>query len=77
MVIAKSINQDPRPKSCRPIDPQLIEQMRTMVRKKTGEGLAEQFGVGYDTWRKLIAGAPVRTSLVDRLEARLRQFEPQ
>lgn len=75
MEIAKSIRPGARPKSCRPIDPQLVEQMRSIVRKKTGEGLAEQFGVSYDTWRKLVAGMPVRTSLADRLEARLRQLE--
>ncbi len=56
---------------CRDVDPHLVRQMQAMVTHLTDEALNAQFGISYNTWRKLIAGKPVRASLLARLEARL------
>ena len=69
----KFMNHDAPPKGYRIVDPQLVRQMRSVVRKQTDEALTDQFGVSYNTWRKLLAGGPVRASLADRLEERLRR----
>jgi hypothetical protein len=45
--------------------------MQAMVTYRTDEALNDRFGISYNTWRKLIAGQPVRASLLNRLEARL------
>lgn len=59
------------PKGCREVDPALIDRMRAMVDRRTDEALTAQFGISYNTWRKLIEGRPVRASLLSRLEARV------
>jgi hypothetical protein len=57
----------------RTVDPRVVAYMRSTVRCQTDEVLNEQFGVSYNTWRKIIAGLPVRTSLANRLENRIFQ----
>ncbi|CAN5372422.1 hypothetical protein BH10PSE13_BH10PSE13_08680 [soil metagenome] len=64
-------------KGCRDVDPNLVHRMQAMVTHRTDEGLSERFGISYNTWRKLIAGQPVRASLLSRLEARLESLEAQ
>jgi hypothetical protein len=34
-----------------------------------------QFGISYNTWRKVIAGQPIRASLRERLLARIEALE--
>ncbi len=65
----------PRGKGCREVDPRLVDRMRAMVTYRTDEALNARFGISYNTWRKLIAGQPVRASLLNRLEARLDTLE--
>jgi hypothetical protein len=48
-----------------------------MVTHRTDEALNARFGISYNTWRKLIAGQPVRASLLSRLEARIESLEAQ
>ncbi|MET0361042.1 MAG: hypothetical protein ABW048_04725 [Sphingobium sp.] len=62
-------------KGCRDVDPDLVDRMRAMVTYRTDEALNARFGISYNTWRKLIAGNPVRASLLHRLEARLQSLE--
>jgi hypothetical protein len=57
------------------LDPMLVERMKALVESRTRESLNERFGISYNTWRKLIAGAPVRSSLAARLQQRLQQIE--
>lgn len=60
-------------KSCRPVDPALIARLEATVDRRTNTALNAQFGISYNTWRKMIAGLPIRASVLNRLEARLQQ----
>ena len=60
-------------KGCRPVDPALIARLEAIVHRRTDPALTAQFGISYNTWRKMIAGQPVRVSLLARLQARLDQ----
>ncbi|HEX7855714.1 MAG TPA: hypothetical protein VF503_18675 [Sphingobium sp.] len=64
-------------KGCREVDPRLVARVKAMVTHRTDEALNARFGISYNTWRKLIAGQPVRASLLTRLEARLDSLEAQ
>lgn len=66
-----------RAKGCRDVDPQFVDRLRAMVTHRTDEALADRFGISYNTWRKLIAGQPVRASLLTRLEARVESLEAE
>lgn len=55
-------------------DPQLVDHLRAMVTHRTDEALTERFGISYNSWRKLIAGQPIRASLLSRLEARIEEL---
>ncbi|HEX7873590.1 MAG TPA: hypothetical protein VF475_11805 [Sphingobium sp.] len=67
----------PGTKGCRDVDPLLVDRVKAMVTHRTDEALNARFGISYNTWRKLIAGQPVRASLLTRLEARLDTLEAQ
>ena len=49
----------------------VIAKLLENVGNKTDEDLNDRFGISYNTWRKLMAGQPVRESLLSRLEHRL------
>lgn len=53
------------------IDPVVIEQMKRLATGRTDEALNDRFGISYNTWRKLIAGHPVRRSLAQRITERV------
>lgn len=57
------------------LDPMLVERMKALVESRTRESLNDRFGISYNTWRKLIAGGPVRSSLAVRLQQRLQQID--
>lgn len=57
------------------LDPAVIERMKMLVESRTRTSLNDRFGISYNTWRKLIAGDPVRTSLAERLQQRIRLLE--
>ncbi|HEX7822075.1 MAG TPA: hypothetical protein VF463_15815 [Sphingobium sp.] len=67
----------PQGKGCREVDPRLVDRMQAMVTYRTDEALNARFGISYNTWRKLMAGRPIRASLLNRLEARLETLEAQ
>ncbi|WCT72862.1 hypothetical protein PQ455_14635 [Sphingomonas naphthae] len=54
----------------RPLDPAVFAHLRRSVTTRTDEALMAQFGISYNTWRKLEAGLPIRPSLASRIEAR-------
>lgn len=56
------------------IDPLVVEQMKRLATAKTDEALNDRFGISYNTWRKLIAGRPVRRSLAERVTDRVRHI---
>jgi len=58
-------------------DPSLFDRMGRLVASQTDASLRDRFGISYHTWRKLRAGEPVRTSLIERLESRVRNLEAQ
>jgi hypothetical protein len=58
-----------------PVDPGLIDRLQAMVIKQTDASLMDRFGISYTTWRKLVAGKPVRASLLERLKDRLALLE--
>ncbi|HEX7871766.1 MAG TPA: hypothetical protein VF475_02570 [Sphingobium sp.] len=62
-------------RGCTPVDPALVNRLRMMVTYRTDEALNARFGISYNTWRKLMAGQPVRASLLSRLEARVALIE--
>ena len=45
-----------------------------MVSRQTDEGLNEQFGLSYNTWRKIRSGLPIRASVAERVELRVRKL---
>lgn len=63
------------PKGCCSVDPRLIDRLETMVDCRTEAAVNAQFGISYNTWRKLIAGQPVRASLLSRLQARIDRLD--
>lgn len=57
------------------VDPSIVSRMQATVCGQTDEALNAQFGLSYNTWRKLLAGQPIRKSLASRLESRMRQCQ--
>lgn len=58
--------------SCRAIDPDIANVMLAVVDKQTDQALTDQFGLSYNTWCKVRSGRPIRASLADRVEHRMR-----
>lgn len=50
---------------------EMILQMQRLATGRTDEALNARFGISYNTWRKLLAGHPIRPSLADRLKGRI------
>lgn len=53
------------------LEEEMILQMQRLVTGRTDEALNARFGISYNTWRKLLAGQPIRPSLADRLKGRI------
>lgn len=60
----------PKPR-LRPVALHVAERMRREVRGETDELLTEQFGISYNTWRKVRSGQAIRASVAQRIESRL------
>lgn len=58
-------------KSMRPVRVEIVSKMLAMVRGETDPVLMQQFGISYNTWRKIRSGNAIRWSLAERLETRL------
>ncbi|MEC3909754.1 hypothetical protein U5A82_04505 [Sphingobium sp. CR2-8] len=56
------------------IDPAIVETMKRLATGQTDEALNSRFGISYNTWRKLVAGQPVRRSLAERVTCRVSQM---
>jgi hypothetical protein len=57
-----------RPARCRIIHPAVAAVMVEMVTARTDEALTDQFGISYNTWRKIERSQPIRASVADRVE---------
>ncbi|SER88832.1 hypothetical protein [Sphingobium sp. YR768] len=53
------------------LDPAIVDMMKALVTGQTDEALNDRFGISYNSWRKLIAGRPVRHSLAQRVTQRV------
>lgn len=59
--------------SLRAVDAGIVARMAATMQGQTDETLMPQFGISYNTWRKVRAGEPIRRSVADRLEQRVHQ----
>ncbi|WP_343517663.1 hypothetical protein [Sphingomonas sp.] len=57
----------------RAVDAGIVARMSATLEGQTDETLMPQFGISYNTWRKVRAGQPIRRSVADRLEQRVHQ----
>lgn len=53
------------------LEDETILQMQKLATGRTDEALNARFGISYNSWRKLLAGQPIRPSLARRLKARI------
>lgn len=53
------------------VAPEAVARMQRDLEGHTHALLTSRFGISYNTWRKLVAGRPVRASVAQRLLARL------
>jgi hypothetical protein len=53
------------------VDPMIVNRMMAQLPGETDEALMREFGISYNTWRKVRTGSPIRRSVAERLERRL------
>lgn len=57
------------------LEEDVIALMQILATGRTDEALNDRFGISYNTWRKLLAGQPIRMSLAKRLKIRIAALE--
>lgn len=57
------------------IDQDVVDRMLHLATGRTDEALNARFGISYNSWRKIIAGRPVRPSMAARLVRRVESIE--
>ncbi|WP_420143011.1 hypothetical protein [Sphingobium sp.] len=55
----------------RPVPQHVVDHMLAGMLGQTSDVLMMQFGISYNTWRKIRAGDPIRDSVARRLERRV------
>lgn len=60
-----------RPPGMRFVRQDVLDHMLAGMRGQTSDVLMMQYGISYNTWRKIRSGDPVRNSVVERLEKRV------
>lgn len=53
------------------LDSTLVSEMQAQCRGQTGQNLMDQFGISYNTWKKIRNGSPIRKSTAVRLVTRV------
>jgi hypothetical protein len=53
------------------VDPTIVNRMMAQLPGETDEALMRDFGISYNTWRKVRTGNSIRRSVAERLERRL------
>ncbi|MBG6120489.1 MULTISPECIES: hypothetical protein [unclassified Sphingobium] len=59
------------PPNMRPVPQEVLIHMLAGMCGQTSDVLMMQYGISYNTWRKIRAGDPVRKSVAERLEQRV------
>lgn len=54
-----------------PIPPHVLRLMHARQTPQTDEALQREFGISYNTWRRIKAGQTIRASVAERLIKRL------
>lgn len=54
-----------------PIPQEVLSLMRARRTPQTDEALQREFGISYNTWRRIKAGQAIRASVAERLIRRL------
>jgi len=72
---AVSLVANRRHKGCSLPTPDLVVRMQPFRPSLTDKAMVARFGISYATYRKLLEGRPIRSSLISRLEVRVRQLE--
>ncbi|NML87996.1 MULTISPECIES: hypothetical protein [unclassified Sphingobium] len=54
----------------------VVDRMLHLETGRTDEALNARFGISYNSWRKVIAGRPVRSSMAARLMQRVESIDP-
>lgn len=57
------------------LDHAIMTSLREMIAGRTDSSLQAQFGISYNTWRKLDANMPIRASVAERLIERVQSLE--
>src|SRR5690606_32813576 len=60
-----------KPRSFSYIDQSVVDRLERRLRTQTRASLMQTWGISANTWAKLKAGEPVRTSLAERLIERI------
>lgn len=68
MLVEAETNSGKRLKKIRP---RTVDLMQAETFTLTDESLNAVFGISYNTWRKIIRGEAIRSSLADRIERRM------
>jgi hypothetical protein len=55
----------------RPVSRHVVDHMLSGMLGQTSDVLMMQYGISYNTWRKIRAGDPIRKSVAERLEQRI------
>lgn len=62
---------DVRSAGMRSVPQKVLDNMLADMRGQTSDVLMMQYGISYNTWRKIRAGDPIRNSVAERLEQRV------
>ncbi|BAI97349.1 hypothetical protein Sj15T_17860 [Sphingobium sp. TA15] len=57
------------------MDEELVSRLELLVTSRKPAELSETLGISYNTFRKLLAGQPIRGSVAVRLKDRVREIE--
>lgn len=60
-----------RHRGCSPLYPHVVDQLQAIARRRTDAAGMAQFGISDHSGRKLIAGHPIGSSLLQRLRDRV------
>ncbi|MGR6330037.1 hypothetical protein ACU5AX_13300 [Sphingomonas sp. XXL09] len=56
---------------------EIVKHIVTHCPGRTDETLQPRFGISYNTWRKIVAGEPIRATVAARLIDRIKAEEKQ
>ncbi|MCE7796189.1 hypothetical protein LWE61_06385 [Sphingobium sufflavum] len=75
MPIKRAVAPDAKYKGCSVPPASLTHKVEALTHIRTEKAVRDRFGISYYTWRRICEGAPVRTSLLHRLQIRVDKLE--